>query len=110
LDELRIIARETRAACICNSETWLDNSFPDSEVSIENYSVQRKDSTRQGGGVLIYIRSDFVFNSRHDLEHNNLEATWLELLLPKSKTILCGVIYRPPKQSDFYSILDSALF
>ena len=57
--------------------------------------------------MLIYIRSDLVFNCLHDLDHKDLEATWLKLLLPKSKSILCGVIYRPPKQSDLYSVLDS---
>ena len=57
--------------------------------------------------MLIYVRKDLTFNSRCDLDHADLEATWLELLLPKSKPILCGVIYRPPKQSNFYNILES---
>ena len=31
----------------------------------------------------------------------------MELLLPKSKPILCGVLYRPPKQHNFYQVLES---
>ena len=81
--------------------------MPDAEIFIDNYSVQRKDRNRHGGGVLIYIRKDFAFNCRGDLDHEELEATWLEVLLPKTKPILCGVIYRPPHQTKFYSILDS---
>lgn len=107
LDEIRIIAQESKVACICITGTWLDNSVPDNEIHIENYLIQRKDRNPQGGGVFIYIRSDLAFNNRNDLDHEDLEATWLELLLPKFKPILCGVIYRPPKQTNFYSILDT---
>ena len=42
-DELRILARRTRAACICISETWLDVSVTDNEISIDKYCIQRKD-------------------------------------------------------------------
>ena len=106
LDEIRIIAHKTRAACICLTETWLDDSVPDAEVHIDKYLIQRRDRNRHGGGVLIYIRSDLSFNKRSDLDHVDIEATWLELLLPKSRPILCGVIYRPPNQSKFYDLLD----
>ena len=81
--------------------------MPDAEIFIDNYLIQRRDRNRRGGGVLIYIRKDLAYNSRSDLNHSDLEATWLEVLLPKSKPILCGVIYRPPNQSNFYNILDS---
>jgi len=43
LDELRLIARETNAACI--SETWLDDSVFDSELPKLQYSSQGHDST-----------------------------------------------------------------
>lgn len=89
LDELRILARNTRAACICITETWLDESIFDSEI--ENYIVRRKDRNRQGGGVCIYVRSDLAFNPLDDLLHEELEATWIELFLPKTQPIVCGV-------------------
>jgi hypothetical protein len=107
LDEVRLLAVNTRAACICITESWLDDSISDSEVSIDNYVIQRKDRDRQGGGVCIYVRCDFAYNPRDDLCHEELEATWLEILLPKSKPILCGALYRPPKQMNFYSILET---
>ena len=55
IDEIRLIAKETKCACFCFSETWLDSSISDSEISIDNYSIVRKDRNRNGGGVLIYI-------------------------------------------------------
>ena len=63
--------------------------------------------TRQGGGVCIYIHQDLSYNERIDLNHDDLAATWIELLLPKTKPIICASIYRPPNQTNFYSILDS---
>ena len=106
LHEVKFIAQKTKAACICISESWLNDSVPDAEVHIDNYCLQRKDRNRHGGGVCIYIRSDLSFNIRSDLYHDDLEAIWIDLFLPKSKPILCGAIYRPPTQQNFYTILD----
>ena len=33
-----------------------------------------------------------------------LQATWIEFLLPKTKPIVCGVVYRPPQQNNFYEL------
>jgi hypothetical protein len=84
IDELRIIARKTKAAFLGLTETWLDDTISDNEISIQNYNIIRKDRNRHGGGVCIYIRSDLAFNPRTDLSCDNLEAVFCELLLPKS--------------------------
>jgi len=41
LDEIRLLANRTRAACVCLTETWLDDTVSDSEVSIPNYVIRR---------------------------------------------------------------------
>ena len=38
----------------------------------------------------------------------DLETAWIELLLPKTKPIFVGVCYRPPKQTDFYELFETA--
>ena len=106
MDDVRLIARRSSAACLCITETWLDDTVPDAEVHIESYSIQRKDRNRHGGGVCIYIRQDLSYNERSDLNHGCLEATWIEIFLPKTKHILCASIYRHSTQSDFYNIMD----
>ena len=58
LDDIRLLARKTRAACIGISESWLDDSIFDSEIQIDNYNITRKDRNRHGGGVCFYIRRD----------------------------------------------------
>ena len=107
LDELRILARNTRAACICITETWFDNTVFDSEIQIAGYDLRRKDRSCHGGGVCIYNRSDLAFNQLDELCHEELEATWIEILLPKTKPIVCGVVYSPPHQNNFYELFES---
>ena len=84
---LRMKARETNIACIAISETWLDDNVFDSELSILNYNIHRRDRNRHGGSVCLYIRSDISFNTREDLQHQDLESLWMELLLPNAKPI-----------------------
>ena len=55
--------------------------------------------------VCIYIRSDLAFNELDELSNEELEATWIEILLPKTKPIVCGVVYRPPH--NFYELYES---
>ena len=52
-EELRQIAKNTNSAVIGLSETKLDKTIFDSEVSFPNYSLIRKDRNRKGGGVYV---------------------------------------------------------
>ena len=85
------------------TESWLDNSVSDAEINIENYSVVRRDRNRNGGGVCVYTRNDFTFSLRSALQTDSDEFFFIELLLPKTKPILFGTVYRPQKQTDFLS-------
>ena len=79
----------------------------DSEIQLENYNVRRRDRNRRGGGVCVYVRSDLAFNPLDELYHDELEATWIELILPKTKPIVLGAVYRPPLQTDFYDVFEA---
>ena len=92
ISELRYIAIRTRAAVITLSETWLDDSVTDNEISINDCMV-RLDRNRNGGGACMYIRKDISFSHRK----LGLEILWCDILLPKSKPIVVGACYRPPK-------------
>ena len=71
------------------------------------YSILRHDRNRNGGGVCInYLRSDLAFNPRQDLQPDGVESVWAEVLLPKTRPILTGICYRPPRQCDFYELLE----
>ena len=93
--EIRVLANHTNAAVICVTETWFDSSVTDTEVEIPGYLIQRRDRSRSGGSVCMYIRSDLAFNPRHDLTVEELENIWVEILLPKTKPILVCVLSSP---------------
>ena len=109
ISEIRLLAEKSRAAVIAITETWLDNTISDSEVSIDGYSLIRKDRNRNGGGVCIYIMNRYAFNRREDISSSEDELLWAEIHLPKSRPIVVGVCYRPPKQSDFCARLEETL-
>ena len=44
-----------------------------------------------------------------DLQTDNLETVWAEVLLPKTRPILTGICYRPPRQSDFFDVLELSI-
>ena len=92
------------------SETWLDDSVTDSEISINDYCLVRRDRNRNGGGVCMYIRKDISFSHRTELDSNGLEILWCDILLPKSKPIVVGACNRPPKQNDFIEKFEEVLF
>lgn len=109
LSEIKLIASQTRAAIISVSESWLDSSITDSEILIDGYYSIRKDRNRQGGGVCMFIRSDIASNLRTDINTEGVEAIWTDILLPKSKPILVGTIYRPQTHTDFLDKFDQML-
>lgn len=109
MHEIRTIALNTKAAVISITETWLDKSVTNAEININNYSVVRSDRCRNGGGVCMFIRKDLAFSPRLDLARDGIEAMWIDILLPKTKPILIGTVYRPPKDNDFLSVFEEQL-
>lgn len=64
------------------------------------------------GGVGLYVDESFEFKPRPDLCFENkkcAESLFVEVIRPKEKNIVLGVVYRPPKVHlcDFISNLDS---
>ena len=98
LEQIKRIAELSKATVMCFTETWLDESVSDSEINIPGYNVVRNDRSTHGGGVCMYIRTNISFNHRPNLNDPNLEAVWCELHLKKTKPIIAGCCYRPPRQ------------
>ena len=108
IDELRAIAKKSRAAVIGITESKLDESVTDEEINIDGYELIRSDRNRHGGGVACYIRNDISFNPRDNFS-SEVENIFLDMLLPKTKPILIGILYRPPDQSKFLDKLSTAI-
>ena len=98
LDELYSkLCLEKEYDVICVSETWLDDSIPDSDVVLTDYQIFRKDRNRHGGGVAIYVHDALAVQNLADMDIDGLESKCLEIRI-RSKNILIACIYRPPGQ------------
>lgn len=83
------------ADIITLSETWLGDSIPDIDISLENYTLFRRDRSRDGGGVAAYVRESLSVARRSDLECDGVESIWLEVKLQVGNTFI-GSYYRAP--------------
>ena len=108
IDELHVIAKKSRAIVIGITESKLDETVLDEEINIDGYELIRSDQNRHGGGVACYIRSDISFNIRGNFS-NEVENIFFDMLLPKAKPTLMGILYRPPDQSKFLDKLLMAI-
>ena len=108
IEELRIIAKSTNAVIIGISESKLDESVLEPEIEIDDYKIIQCDRNRHRGGVACYIRSDLSYNVI-SVFPSEIESVFFEIVLPNSKPITVGTIYRPPSQSNFLEILNENL-
>ena len=72
LDHLKILMSKNPFDIICLNETFCDDSIADNEISLPDYSIERKDRNRHGGGVAMYIRNNLTFVRRIDLEFKQM--------------------------------------
>ena len=93
-------------------ETKLNDSFASSQFYIPGYKFYRKDrpSNKNGGGLVIYVRSNLTVQRHENLECSNVESIMLKIKLGSSDIALLGV-YRPPntKKSVWTSELQTLL-
>ena len=61
IDEIRQFVTDFKPHVICFSETKIDSSVQNSEVSIDGYSVIRRDRNRHGGGVACFVNNSIHF-------------------------------------------------
>ena len=81
------------------TETRLSSNISDVSVSIPNYTVVRRDSSRfRETGVAVYIHTSIqgIACRRSDLETDEVECIWIELRSPKQPSLFVGFLYRNP--------------
>ena len=89
-------------------ESKFDSTVLDREIYIENYEILRFDRNWHGGGVACYIRSDISYKLNSFLP-KEIENITFNILMPHMKSILIGIIYRPPNQSKCLDIFEENL-
>ena len=104
IEEVRFITKKSKATVTDITETKLDVTIFDAELYIEGYSIVRCHRGRKGGGVACCIKNDICFSTKNVLS-KKIEVIFVDLLLPKTKPISVGIVYRPPKDTIFYNYL-----
>ena len=66
---------------ICFSETFLSDSVKKKEINLQGYTIHRRDRIgKLGGGLLIYSSKELNTIRRDDLQMQEIEAIWIELV------------------------------
>ena len=101
-DEVRYIASITNVSIIGISETELDETIWSNELEVAGYDLVR---SRRGGCFACYIKNSIAYSCK-DSFCSNTESIFVDIILPNSKSILLGILYRPPKKSDFVKYIN----
>ena len=89
IEELRVIAKKSKAAVIGITESKLNAAVLNGEINIDGYEALRSDRNRHGGGVVRYVRNDSSFSVRSDFS-DEIENIIFDLLLPRTKAYCSG--------------------
>ena len=95
---------------IAFNETRLDSNITDGKIHLNDYDLIRKERSRNGGGVCIYLRSSINYNVTDDLVPGELEAVCIEIIRQHSKPFLVSTVYRPPNApSEFFDHFENLI-
>ena len=118
IDEINFSMTNKFIDLIAFNETRLDANITDNMINLDGYDIVRKDRSRSGGGVCIYLRSSINYSKvrnilikvRNDLVPTELEAVCVEIIKPHSKPFLVTTVYRPPSAlSEFFDHLENLI-
>ena len=91
----------TKFSTICLTETWANDSDinHNSLFQLEGYiPVHQIRKSRQGEGIVIFIRDSLLYKLRNNLSINceDIESLSIEILNSQTRNIIFNVIYRSP--------------
>ena len=76
----------------------MGSNFHYSLLHIEGYNFERKDrGVGLGGSILIYISKQIQYKRRYDIEKDQIETIWIEVLIPNRKSVLIAPLPPPPR-------------
>ena len=83
--------------CFFVNESKIDESFPNNQFAVENYTLYRHDRTSHAGGVMGYVRSDIPHTrvTEHELKLDYVESLALKLVINRENWLIIS-IYRSP--------------
>ena len=99
--ELAQVASTYNPEVILGTETWLNNEIQSSEIFPQNYTAFRRDRKDGFGGVVIVTRNDLICEEIVNVNINT-ESIYCKIELQGNKSVVVGVVYRPPNSNTDY--------
>ena len=96
--KLMLTSKENNISIMGISETKFTENHKTESFIIDGYQLPyRRDRLNNGGGgLLVYVKQNVNCIRRPDLEVDELECIWLEIMPIKAKSFLIGSMYRHP--------------
>ena len=92
------------------TETKQDGTIFDTEIYIKKLSPQFDvTEVKKGGGVACYIKHGHCWFSTKNVLSKNIKVIFVYFLLVKTKPISVGIVYLPPKRSNFSQLFAEIL-
>ena len=98
------------------TESWLKPNLPNSIIDITGYNIHRQDrilanragKEKRGGGLLLYIRNDIIYDSivgdTFNITNMDIEITTLSIRRPHTRKMILILVYRPPNGNIVHAI------
>ena len=110
--DLGHVLNQTGIEIVAISETKLCSDFPDAQFQVDGYAYPpyRKDRTKHGGGIMVFVKNDLITKRKQEFESDSVETISLELTISRKKWIIFS-FYRPPKShiANFFSELSKCV-
>ena len=88
VDELKCLQLLCKFHIIAITDSHLDNSITDSEISIDGMKILHLDTTgRKGGVCVLYYADHLKALQRKDLYSPEIEAIWLHVRFPATSVL-----------------------
>ena len=100
LDYVKMLADKIKFDVLSSNQTKLDGSIGDKDIEIPGYTTYRKDRNKYGGGVLLYIVDSIESYPITELQHTEFEVVWTKICFKRTKPIIIGSLYRPPRRQN----------
>ena len=84
------------------TETLLSSSTLNSFLQIKGYTLERKDRIKAGGGNAIDIKEGITHLPWNDLECDEIEALWLEIMVERGNSFLIRIMCPPQTHQNTY--------
>ena len=100
IHDLRLITHDVPIDYFVISETKLDNSFPNAQLTINNYEIrERRERDKHRGGLIKFVRKGLICKRLRKYESLNIEVICSKAIISNKNWVIFS-IYRPPDYSN----------